>query len=317
VQVNTVVPPGAGDAAVLRHRPTGQGIALALDMGGRLSGLDAFVGAELVVAEAARNVACAGARPLGITNCLNFASPERPRVMDSFVRTVDGMAQACRRLGIPVTGGNVSFYNETRGRQIPPTPAIGMVGLLPRAADARGSGAPRAGLELWGLGPLQRARLDGSEYQALGGRRPRGAPLGPLWPVERALGEVLATARLVAAHDAAEGGLLVALAEMLLTGASDVGLRVALPAPRGRGQAARLDNLLFGEGPGRVLVLAVPEAGAELAERCGARGLACRRLGATTGEGRTLRLAVGGRQVAVVGPETLGAWEEVLPRCLA
>ena len=317
VQVNTVVPPGAGDAAVLRHRLTGQGIALTLDMGGRMSGLDPFVGAELVVAEAARNVGCAGARPAGITNCLNFASPERPRVMEAFVRTIDGMAMACRQLGIPVTGGNVSFYNETQGHQIPPTPAIGLLGLLPRAETARGSGAKRAGLELWGLGPLGRARLDGSEYQGLRGGRPRGAPLAPLWKVERALLEVLATATLEAAHDAAEGGLAVALAEMLLTGAPEVGLDVDLPGPRGRGQAARLDNLLFGEGPGRVLVLVQPEAAPALTELCRQRELACRRLGVTTETARTLRLAVGGRMLAVIGPEGLATWEEVLPRCLA
>ena len=316
VGLNSVVLPGSGDAAVLRHRPTGQGVALSLDMGGRLCALDPFVGAELVVAEGARNVACAGARPAGLTNCLNFASPERPTVMGAFIRTIDGMACACRRLGIPVTGGNVSLYNETEGRRIPPTPAIGMLGILPRAERARGSGALEPGLELWGLGPLGRARLDGSEYQRERWGIARGAPLAPRWSVERALGALLAEAPLAAAHDAAEGGLGVALAEMVLTGSGSTGLEVDLPAPRGRGQAARLDNLLFGEGPGRVFVLVRPEGAARLRALAEAHGLACRRLGGSTGESGTLRLAVGGRTVAVLGPDRLARWEEALPQCL-
>jgi phosphoribosylformylglycinamidine synthase II len=314
VQTNTVVPPGAGDAAVLRHRPTGQGIALALDMGGRLCALDPFGGAALVVAEAARNVACAGARPIGLTNCLNFASPEHPPTMGAFVRTVQGLAAACRRLGIPVTGGNVSFYNETAGRRIHPTPAVGMLGVLPDAARARGSGATAPDHAVCVLGPLGRARLDGSEYQAMRWGLVRGAPLRPQWRVEAALLDVLAEfAGLASAHDAAEGGLAVALAEVVLTGRA--GLEADLPAPRGRGQAARLDNLLFGEGPGRVVVTLPAERVPALQAECAARGLPCRQVGRTTEELR-LRLRVGGRLLADLGPEELAVWEEALPRWL-
>lgn len=316
VQTNTVLSPGAGDAAVLRHRPSGQGIALSLDMGGRLPALDPYGGAALLVAEGARNVACAGGRPLGLTNCLNFGSPERPEVMGAFIRTIDGLAAACRRLGIPVTGGNVSFYNETGGRSIYPTPAIGMLGLLAEAGGARGSGATAAGHGVWCLGPLGRARLDGSEYQDMRWDLCAGAPLRPQWGTERALVALLSggAAELASAHDVADGGLVTALVEIVGTARTrGLGLAVDLPRPRGRGPAARLDNLLFGEGPGRVLVTA--EDGAELQAACAGLGLACRRLGSTTGDG-VVRISVGGKPLMRLGPDDLAAWEEALPRCL-
>ena len=315
VQTNTVVGPGAGDAAVLRHRPSGRGVALSLDMSGRLCGLDPFGGAALLVAEGARNVACAGARPLGLTNCLNFASPEDPETMGAFIRTVDGMAAACRQLGVPVTGGNVSFYNETAGRRIPPTPAVGMLGVLSDAAAARGAGAASPGCALWLLGPLRRARLDGSAYQDLCWGPARGAPLRPQWAVERALLAVLGNPglRLRSAHDAAEGGLAVALAEVVLAARAPLDLHVDLPAPRGRGQAARLDALLFGEGPGRVAVTVAPEDEPALGAACREAGLPARRAGGTVpGSGR-LVLRVGGRCLCDLGPERLGCWEEALP----
>ncbi len=311
VQTNTVLSPGVGDAAVLRHRPTGRGIALSLDMGGRFCALEPYVGAALVVAEAARNVACAGGRPLGITNCLNFANPERPTVMGALVRTIDGMAAACRRLDIPVTGGNVSLYNETAGRGIQPTPAIGMLGVLEDAAAARGSGAAAPGQVVCLLGPAGRARLDGSEYQVLRFGRSVGRPLRPQWPVERGLLAVLgdSTLGLASAHDAAEGGLAVALAECVLTGCAGIGLEVDLPAPRGRGPAARLDSLLFGEGPGRVVVTLDASALAGLRERCAREGLACRPVGRTLAGGARLRLAVGGRLVCDLGESELAVWK--------
>ena len=311
VQTNTVLGPGRGDAAVLRHRPTGRGVALSLDMGGRFCALDPYVGAALVVAEAARNVACAGGRPLGITNCLNFANPERPTVMGALVRTIDGMAAACRRLGIPVTGGNVSLYNETAGRGIHPTPAVGMLGVLADAGSARGSGATAAGQVVCLLGPAGRARLDGSEYQAWRFGRTAGRPLRPQWPVERALLSVLGDPglALASAHDAAEGGLAVALAECVLTAPLDVGLDVDLPAARGRGPTARLDNQLFGEGPGRVVVTLAEEALAGLRERCAREGLACRRIGRTLPGAVGLRLAIAGRVVCDLGASELAAWK--------
>ena len=129
VGINTLVLPGS-DAAVLRVKGTGKALAVATDGNGRYGYLDPFQGGAMAVAEAARNVVCAGARPLALTDCLNFASPERPEIMWQFAEAVEGIAAACRTLEIPVVGGNVSFYNETLGRAILPTPIVGVVGLL-------------------------------------------------------------------------------------------------------------------------------------------------------------------------------------------
>jgi phosphoribosylformylglycinamidine synthase len=313
VQTNTVVPPGAGDAAVLRHRPTGSGIALALDMGGAACALDPYAGGALLVAEGARNVACAGARPWGLTNCLNFASPEDPRVMGAFVRTIDGMAAACRRLGIPVTGGNVSFYNETAGRGIPPTPAVGTLGIMADPARARRAGFPRAGLTIALLGASARVRLDGSAFQRRRWGVVAGAPLRPHWPTESALVELLVAVDYVSsAHDCAEGGLAVALAEAALLAPVGVGARVALPWP----PRLRLDALLFGEGPGRVVVSVPAERFGDLAAACARRGLPCLRLGETTDDG-SLTLRVGSALLCALPlAEVRTGWEEALPRWL-
>src|SRR6185312_5831124 len=129
VRTNTAVLPGA-DAAVVRIKETRRALAMSLDGNGRYCVADPKAGARLIVAESARNVVCVGARPLAITNCLNFASPERPEVMWAFSEVVDGMAEACRSLNAPVVSGNVSFYNETEGAGVLPTPVIGMVGLI-------------------------------------------------------------------------------------------------------------------------------------------------------------------------------------------
>ena len=138
VRTNTLEPPGAGDAAVVRIKGTKRALALASDGNGRWCRLDPFVGAQLAVAEAARNVACSGAKPMAATNCLNFGSPEKPEVMWQFSRAIDGIAEACTALEIPITGGNVSFYNETLGRSIDPTPVLGVLGMIEDASRALG-----------------------------------------------------------------------------------------------------------------------------------------------------------------------------------
>src|ERR1700719_3912194 len=138
VRTNTLEPPGAGDAAVVRVKGTKRALALASDGNGRWCRLDPFLGAQLAVAEAARNVACSGAKPVAATNCLNFGTPEKPEVMWQFSRAVDGIAEACTALEIPITGGNVSFYNETLGRSIDPTPVLGVLGMIEDASRALG-----------------------------------------------------------------------------------------------------------------------------------------------------------------------------------
>ncbi|HVG66256.1 MAG TPA: phosphoribosylformylglycinamidine synthase subunit PurL, partial [Actinomycetota bacterium] len=170
----TVAGPGS-DAAVLRVPGSGRAVALATDGNGRYTALDPAAGAALAVAEAARNVACTGAQPIAVTNCLNFASPERPEVMGSFAAAVDGMAAACQALGLPVTGGNVSFYNESSGRPIHPTPIVGVLGLLEDPAAAVPSAFPRPGIDVWLLGET-RVELGGSAWQRLATGQLKGRP---------------------------------------------------------------------------------------------------------------------------------------------
>ena len=174
VRTNTVNMPGLG-AGVVRIKGTDRALALSVDGNGRYCYLDPYRGAMLAVAEAARNVACAGARPLGATNCLNFGNPERPSVMWQFARAVEGIGAACRALGVPITGGNVSLYNETDGRAIYPTPVIGVVGLLEHADRVVSRRFQRSGDVIVLLGD-DRGELGGSEYLKVVHGLVRGVP---------------------------------------------------------------------------------------------------------------------------------------------
>jgi len=229
VRTNTVVGPGRGDAAVLRVKETGRGLALSTDGNGRWCRLDPFTGAMHAVAEAARNVAASGARPMAATNCLNFGNPEKPGVMWQFSRAIDGIAEACNALRTPITGGNVSFYNETLGEPIDPTPVIGILGLLDDASAALGMSFRAEGhriVLLDGAGPdgsgaVDRGRLarefSSSEYARTVLELASGAPPAIDLAAENRLIDglvALASARLaVSAHDLSDGGLAVALAE--------------------------------------------------------------------------------------------------------
>ena len=273
----TVRRPGL-DAAVLRLRPSLRGLALSLDGSGRASALDPRTGGARAVFEAARNVACAGGRPLAITDCLNFGNPEKPEVAWELEEAIEGMARACEALGIPVVSGNVSLYNETDGRAIHPTPVVGCVGSV---ADVRRvPGAWREG-DLVLLAGSAEVSLDGSEYQArfLGG--PGGRPPEPDYAAENALVRFLwrSASVLSAAHDASEGGPAVALAELALW--SGVGAEVELDADA---------VAWFGEGGGRAVVACAPDEARRL------EGVALRRLG-----------VVGGPRVLGVGLDELRA----------
>ncbi|MDE3137553.1 MAG: phosphoribosylformylglycinamidine synthase subunit PurL [Acidobacteriota bacterium] len=231
VRTNTVVGPGRGDAAVMRVKETRRGLALSTDGNGRWCRLDPFVGAMHSVAEAARNVAASGARPIAATNCLNFGNPEKPEVMWQFSRAIDGISEACRALGTPITGGNVSFYNETLGEPIDPTPIVGILGLLDDASSALGMRF-RAEGELivlldGGSTPLPAGaqaelsalarEFSSSEYARTVLGIIAGAPPSISLDSEKRLIDTLvalASARLVAsAHDISDGGLAVTLAE--------------------------------------------------------------------------------------------------------
>jgi phosphoribosylformylglycinamidine synthase II len=301
----TVAGPGS-DAAVLRVPGQDKAVALATDGNGRYAALDPAAGAALAVAEAARNVACTGAQPIAVTNCLNFASPERPEVMGAFAAAVDGMAKACRALGLPVTGGNVSFYNESSGRPIHPTPIVGVLGLLEDAAAAVPAGFPRPGLDVWLLGAT-RVELGGSVWQRLASGRLDGRPPALDLPAEarlqRLLAELAGRRLLAGAHDLSDGGLAVALVEAVL--AAGVGATVALPA--GLPPLAALAS----ESPSRVLLAVAPEAAQELEAVAREAEVPAARVGATGGD----RLVVPG-VLDLPLARLRDAYEHALPRAL-
>jgi phosphoribosylformylglycinamidine synthase len=218
--LNTVVGPG-GDATVLRLKETaGRGLALSVDGKGRFCALDPRTGARLAVLEAARNVAGSGARPLALVNCLNFGNPEHPEVMWQFSEVVDGMGEACRALGIPVVGGNVSFYNESHGVDIDPTPVVGVIGLVEPLDTVPPPAALRAGDAIVVLGAT-RPELGGSEWATHHGLRDGRPPAADLDGAVRLHALVAALVRergVTGVHDCSDGGLAVALAEMAIAG---------------------------------------------------------------------------------------------------
>jgi phosphoribosylformylglycinamidine synthase len=245
--LNTVAGPG-GDASILRLKETtSRALAVSVDGKGRFSALDPRVGAQLGVLEAARNVACTGARPLALVNCLNFGNPEHPEVMWQFSETIDGMGDACRALGIPVVGGNVSFYNESHGVDIDPTPVVGVIGLIDQLDTPPPGIGLRDGDRIVLLGTT-RAELGGSEWATRNGLRGGRPPAADL-DAARLLHELVAgivNERMVSGlHDCADGGIAVTLAEMAFAGG--VGFRVAVGDAR----------MCFSESASRV-VLSVP-----------------------------------------------------------
>ena len=295
VRTNTISLPGLG-AGVVRIKGTDRALAMSLDGNGRYCYLDPHRGAMLAVAEAARNVACAGARPLGATNCLNFGNPERPSIMWQFAKTVEGIGAACRALEIPITGGNVSFYNETDGRAIYPTPVVGVVGLLKHADRVQGRRFRGSGdvIVLLGEG---RGELGGSEYLCAIHGLVRGLPPAIDLNAERALQDLLvalAEACLTrSAHDCAEGGLAVALAECCF-GTTGIGAEASIQGVT-PSRNARLNEAagLFGESASRAIVSATPDNVAEVLARAAVMQVPAWVIGQTGGN--LLRIAAGER----------------------
>ncbi|HXU89851.1 MAG TPA: phosphoribosylformylglycinamidine synthase subunit PurL [Methylomirabilota bacterium] len=285
VGVNTLVLPGS-DAAVLRIKGTRKAIAVSTDGNGRQVFLDPRRGAAMAVCEAARNVSCSGARPLGVTDCMNFGSPERPEILWQFAEAIEGIAQACRALDVPVVGGNVSFYNETLGHAVLPTPVIGVVGVVDDAGRLATQSFKAPGQRIALLGP-EAVSLGGSEYLwAVHGRLAgRLAPLDLEMErrvqsaVRAAVGAGLATA----AHDCAEGGVAVTLAEGAVTGAAPIGCDVTVPA------ATRADVAFFGEGPSRVVVTVEPMRVREFEALMAESAIPWRWIGVTGGERVVIR----------------------------
>jgi phosphoribosylformylglycinamidine synthase len=319
VRTNTAILPGA-DAAVVRIKETRRALAMALDGNGRYCGADPREGAKLIVAESARNVVCVGARPIAITNCLNFASPERAEVMWSFSEVVDGMAEACRVLGTPVVSGNVSFYNETEGRGILPTPVIGMVGLIEDVRRTIQPGFKDEGDFIALLG-VTNDDLSASEYAVTvagvttaeivaGGKVPT-LDLDLEIGVQQACLEAADAGLLHSAHDCSDGGLAVALAESCFSslGREAIGARFEMEATLSPA------SLLFSESPSRIIVTfspAVADQVRQIAERHNAPFDVIGQVG-----GNRLGITVNLREVVNVAVSDLeAAWRSALSRKL-
>jgi len=319
VQTNTVGAPGAGDAGVIRIKDSQLGLAMALDGNGRWCYLDPRLGAMHAVAEAARKVACSGATPVGATNCLNFGNPEKPHIMWQFSQTIDGITKACEELEIPITGGNVSFYNETLGEGIYPTPVLGVVGILDDvhktvkihfAAPGRTIVLLRAG-EPGDITDAQ-SEFGSSEYAK--------EILGTLWgyppeldleneaALQKAVIELIQQGLVDSAHDCSDGGLAVALAEKAFP--KGVGARVnvtsgGLPA----------EFAVFGEDASRIVVSCDPAQLSRIKEVVGKHGVAADVIGETIPD--RLELSLDGKQVIAAEISDLSrAYEAALESAL-
>jgi phosphoribosylformylglycinamidine synthase len=258
VRTNTAILPGA-DAAVVRIKETRRALAMTLDGNGRYCAANPREGAKLIVAESARNVVCVGARPVAITNCLNFASPERAEVMWAFSEVIDGMAEACKVFNTPVVSGNVSFYNETEGRGILPTPVIGMIGLIEDVRRAVQQGFKNEGEVIALLGTTEND-LSLSEYtktivgastaeMIAKGNVPR-IDLAREFAVQQACLEAAEAGLLSAAHDCSDGGLAVALAESCFSTLARDGIGAEIELQT----SLETTTLLFSESPSRIII---------------------------------------------------------------
>jgi phosphoribosylformylglycinamidine synthase len=295
VQVNTVAGPGAG-AAVLRIKGTSKALVASTDANATVGGLDPWLGAAMSVAEATRNVSITGARPLGVTNCLNFGDPTRPEAFWQLSEAVRGLGDACRALDLAVTGGNVSLYNESPAGAILPTPEIGVVGLLDDVATLVGPAFAEDGDAILLVGEATPG-LAGSEYAALAGTASGDGPpaidLDREASLQRFIREAVSRGLVASAQDVSGGGLAVALAESAIWGGLGARLRIPVSA------SPAVD--LFGESPSRLVVTARPRHAAALALLARQHGLPVETFG-----------VVGGRRLfaELVGAGATGAAEE-------
>jgi phosphoribosylformylglycinamidine synthase II len=319
VQTNTVDAPGAGDAGVIRIKGSKRGLAMALDGNGRWCYLDPRLGAMHAVAEAARKVACAGATPIGATNCLNFGNPEKPHIMWQFSQTVDGITKACEELDTPITGGNVSFYNETLGEGIYPTPVIGVVGILDDVHKAAKMHFAKPGRKI----VLLRANQFGDEVDAeseFGSSEYAKEILGAVWgyppeldlekeaTLQRALVAIIQAGLVESAHDCADGGLAVALVEAALP--AQIGATVRL-VKRKMAHEFRL----FAEDASRVVISCDPTHLARIQQVAEEFDVIADVIG-ETGSDR-VEIAIDGAPVISASIEELrGAYEGALEKAL-
>ena len=308
VQVNTAFLPGA-DAALLRIKGSKRALAMTLDGNALYTRLDPRTGARIAVAEACRNLACVGARPIGVTNCLNFGNPEKPEVMGQFEQAVTGLSEACRTFGIPVTGGNVSFYNDTEGLSIHPTPVLGVVGLMEDIGKAVSPGFKAAGDAVVLVGDSY-GEIGGTEYLKTVHGLEAGTP--PAIDLEQEkrnqdfLLDAIESGLVRSAHDLSEGGLAVALAESAFAGGRKLGCEVDCDT------GLRADALLFGESQSRILVTCRRKDLGGLMKSAVARGVPARAIGRVGGTDISVKSA--GREILRVPVGTaFRSWKNGLP----
>ena len=319
VQTNTVEAPGAGDAGVIRIKGSKRGLAMALDGNGRWCYLDPRLGAMHAVAEAARKVACSGATPVAATNCLNFGNPEKPHIMWQFSQTIDGITKACEELEIPITGGNVSLYNETLGEGIYPTPVLGVVGIIEdvhKTAKMPFAAAGRTIVLLRGgdVGDITDAESEfgSSEYAK--------EILGTLWgyppeldlekeaALQRAIVDLIAQGLVESVHDCSDGGIAVALAEKALP--RGVGARVNLASG-----GLFAEFALFGEDASRIVVSCDPGQVSRIRDVAEQFEIAADVIGETGGD--RLEISLDGQPVISAGiAELSAAYEAALESAL-
>ncbi|MDX1584850.1 MAG: AIR synthase-related protein, partial [Thermoanaerobaculia bacterium] len=314
VRTNTLLRSEQSDAAVIRIKGTDRGLAMTSDVNPVYCWLDPYEGGKQAVAEAARNLACSGARPAAVTDCLNFGSPERPEIMWQFSEAVRGISEACELLGTPVVSGNVSFYNETEGRAVFPTPTVGMVGILESIEDRMPLAFSGEDLTIVLLGET-RDELGGSELLQL--REPDRAVRGPLvdLDVERRLIDLILEARrkrlILSAHDLGTGGLAIAIAEACIGGG--VGAEITLD-----GHSDDLDSLsiLFSESQGRAIVSLREPRIAEFLELAENSKIEARAIGSPAGE--VLRVSRNGKSlINVPVGEMKRIWTDAFAELLA
>ena len=318
VRTNTLVGPGPSDAAVVRIKGTNKALAVKTDCNGRYVYLNPRKGGQIAVCEAARNVVCAGGRPLAITNCLNFGNPYKPDVYWVFKEAVGGMGEACRALKTPVTGGNVSFYNENPEGAVFPTPTIGMLGLVEDAEKhTTRADFKQEGDAIFLLSPAawqHRNDLGGSEYLATIHARTSGdAPhldLGEEGAVQEAMLALIQAGLVQSAHDVSDGGLAVCLAESVLF-SNALGADIRLDA----NPDVRLDALLFGEAQSRIVFTVTAEKAEAVASVIGAYAVQALQIGTVTTA--DLVIGVGGRAVLSVAREAMRQpYETAIPKAM-
>jgi phosphoribosylformylglycinamidine synthase subunit PurL len=313
VRTNTIALAGLS-AGVVRIKGTHRALAMSTDGNGRYGYLDPRLGAMLAVAESARNVACAGAVPIGATNCLNFGNPERPEIMWQFVEAVEGIAEACRALDVPITGGNVSLYNETDGQAIYPTPIIGVVGLIEDASRVLTRTFKAAGDEIVLLGAGE-PTLGGSEYLKIVHGLIRGRP--PQLDLDRErtlialLSQSAAAGLLQSAHDCSDGGLAVTLAECAFD-TNGIGLDVAV----GESGGVNTATTLFGESASRAVVSVAPSNVPALLKLAVELGVPAARIGRTGGSRIVINVS-GGPAIDCSVAEAEQLWSNALGRYFA